>query len=241
MPDDFPADFEPSIDSPDALRVLDLGVLAYRPAYERQGAVHERVVDGRWSPTLLLVEHEPVITVSRRQSSQANLLADAARLAMLGIDVQPTDRGGDITYHGPGQLVAYPILPLKPLGFNVGHYMRFLETVVIDTLATFGIAGTRDVGATGVWVDTPAGKAKVCAMGIRVKRNVTLHGLALNVAPNMQHFSTIVPCGLAGRPVTSMRQLMGDVTPSMDAVKQTLTRTFTQHYNNARGVSVCDG
>jgi len=138
-------------------------------------------------------------------------------------------------------LVAYPILALKPLGFNVGHYMRFLETVMIATLAELGITGVRDEGATGVWVATGSAQAKVCAMGIRVKRGVTMHGLALNVSPNMQHFATIVPCGLADRPVTSLRELMGDAVPSMDVVKQTLSRVFTQHYNQARGVSVCDG
>lgn len=241
MADDAVTEYESSNDAADALRVLDLGTLDYRAAFDRQMAVHERVVDGRWGPTLLLVEHEPVITVSRRKSSQQHLLADSQRLKTLGIDVQPTDRGGDVTYHGPGQLVAYPIVALKPLGFNVGHYMRFLETVAIATLAELGIAGVRDEGATGVWVETDAGKAKVCAMGIRVKRGVTMHGLALNVSPNMQHFTTIVPCGLTDRPVTSLHELMGDAVPSMDVVKQTLAQVFTQHYNQARGVSVCDG
>jgi len=212
----------PELD-PDILPINDLGQAPYAQALAYQRRTHQLVVDAQARPTVLLVEHLPVITLSRRPSAAKHLLADRATLAGLGIDVQPTDRGGDITYHGPGQLVAYPIIRLAPLGLNVSRYIRLLERIVIDTLATFGLQTQREPGATGVWVNTTALRpAKLCAIGVRVQRNVTLHGLALNVAPNMDHFRTIVPCGLADRDVTSLHQLLGNATPSMQQVKAQL-------------------
>jgi lipoyl(octanoyl) transferase len=229
------------------LAVRDLGRLAYAPAMQVQVQVHQAVLDGDQPPTLLLVEHDPVITVSQRKGSAEHLLASPQQLAQLGIDVQPTNRGGDITYHGPGQLVAYPILPLAPLGLNVGRYMRLLELAVIDTLAAFGIDGIQQPGLTGVWTPAPgsaprsiAGRdgppnppAKICALGVRVRRNVAMHGLALNVRVDLTHFATIVPCGLAGRRVTSMHEHLGERTPTMDAVKRQLTASL---HNRLAGV-----
>ncbi len=218
------------------LHVLDLGRLAYAPALAVQHQTHAAVVAGG-EPTLILVEHEPVITVSRRKTAMANLLASPERLAALGIEVQPTDRGGDITYHGPGQLVAYPILPLDRLGLSVVSYMRWLEGVLIQTLASHGLQGNRREGMTGVWLESApdgsrpwhlAGPAKVAALGVRVQKNVTLHGLALNVSTNLAHFQTIVPCGLAGAAVTSMTQCLGENAPTMPAVKATLTQQMRQ-------------
>jgi lipoyl(octanoyl) transferase len=206
--------------------VHDLGRLAYGPALERQRAVNEAVVAGEAPPTLLLVEHEPVITVSQRRNARAHLLADERQLASLGIGVHETDRGGDITYHGPGQLVAYPILRLNPLGLNLGRYMRLLEAAVIDALGDWDITGYREEGATGVWVGgdvqlhLPGGK--ICAMGVRVRKNVTMHGLALNVNPELTHFQTIVPCGLTGSSVTSLAAILGDRCPAMNEVQARL-------------------
>ncbi len=176
---------------------------------------------------LLLVEHDPVVTVTHRPGVWDNLLATQDRLKEMGIAVEVTDRGGDVTYHGPGQLVAYPILQLKPLGLNLGSYMRLLEQVVIDVLAEFGVVGKRDAGAIGVWVERgdhglPGGLAKVCAMGVRVRKNTTMHGLALNVTTDLSHFNTIDPCGLGGRPVTSLMALLGGRVPGMDEVKAVL-------------------
>jgi len=210
--------------TPQPLAVHDLERLSYLDALVIQQQTHQQVLDGG-RPTLLLVEHDPVITVSRRRSAPGNLLADAQTLARLGIDVQPTDRGGDVTYHGPGQLVAYPILRLADLGLNVGRYMRLLEEVVIDTLTHWHVPAQRDPRATGVWIGTD----KICAMGIRVRRNVTLHGLALNVDPDMSHFETIVPCGLCGRGVTSLQTLLGRKCPTMADVKAALTATMQRH------------
>lgn len=214
-----------------SIRVEDLGRLGYVAALQHQREVHQGVLEGTGPATLLLVEHDAVITVSQRRSAQGHLLASAAELARLGIDVQPTDRGGDVTYHGPGQLVAYPILRLGPLGLNIGRYMRLLEQVVIDTVGAFGVRGLRRDGLTGVWAAPSEGgpAAKLCAMGVRVRRNVTMHGLALNVCPNLKHFETIVPCGLAGCRATSLRELLGDQTPSMQAVKDRLVEVIRAH------------
>lgn len=224
------------------LRVIDLGRIGYGPALAEQRRINQAVIDGREPPTLLLLEHDPVITVSHRKSAPHNMLASSARLAQLGIAVHETDRGGDITYHGPGQLVAYPILPLAPLGLNLGRYMRLLEQVVIDTVARFGVEGLREPGATGVWVRVTAPRgsgglasdeakvtlAKLCALGVRVRKNTTMHGLALNVTTDLSHFQTIVPCGLPDRGVTSLQMLLGDQTPDMAEVKRTLAEVMCE-------------
>lgn len=209
--------------------VVDLRRLAYAPAFDAQRRWHDATlalredVDRRCVGAVLLVEHDPpVITVSRRPGAGKHLLATPERLRAEGVVVEPTDRGGDITYHGPGQLVVYPILDLQRLGQNLHAYMRFLEAVAIDVCARFGVEAQRDESATGVWV----GGAKVCAMGVRIRRWVTMHGLALNVDPEMRHFDLIVPCGLAGRSVTSLRALLGGAAPSMDEVKLAMTEVF---------------
>lgn len=209
------------------LRTIDLGRLGYREAYELQQLHLEEVLASRASGSpepgrLLLVEHDPVITLSRRKGAAANLIATPETLAREGVAVEETDRGGDITYHGPGQLVAYPILDLNLHMLRLHDYMRLLEQAVIDTLARFGVEGVRDETATGVWVEHDGTLAKIAAMGVRVRRWVSMHGLALNVDPDLRHFQLIVPCGLAGRPVTSMAQLLAARSPSMDQAKQAL-------------------
>ncbi len=209
----------------DQFAVRDLGRQPYQSAFDQQMNVLDAVVAGDAPETLLLVEHDPVITVSRRPGAADHLLAGAQRLAQMGIDVQPTNRGGDITYHGPGQLVAYPILHLGGRKLNIASYLRLLEEAVIQCLAKFDIEGHREEGLTGVWVNNaaPGGQsAKICAMGVRVRRNVSMHGLALNVTTDLSHFNTIVPCGLTGRAVTSLEKLLGDRCPTMDEVKHTL-------------------
>ena len=220
--------------------MIQLGRMAYREAYDLQAEHVEEVIAARGATVpanappawgrLLLVEHDPVVTISRRKGAEANLLADEATLAAAGVAVEPTDRGGDITYHGPGQLVAYPILDLNVLMLRLHDYMRLLEQSVIDTLEAFGVEGRRDPDATGVWVElakhqsaAPEGQfAKIAAMGVRVRRWVSMHGLSLNVDPDPAHFRLIVPCGLAGRPVTSLRALLGDECPSMERVSEEL-------------------
>ncbi|MCH8315669.1 MAG: lipoyl(octanoyl) transferase LipB, partial [Planctomycetes bacterium] len=166
----------------------------------------------------------PVITISRRKTARDHLLATDEQLAAAGVQLTRTDRGGDITYHGPGQLVVYPILDLNALRLRIHGYMRFLEQIVIDTLAEFGIDGRRDECATGVWVGSSP--QKICAMGVRVSRWVSMHGLALNVTTNLDHFDLIVPCGLVGRTVTSMQRQLGDACPTLDQVKHSLISQF---------------
>ncbi len=220
------------------IAVRDLGRMPYADAYAIQKTLQQDVIAARKKPEhhpighLLLVEHDPpVITVSRRKSAAAHLIASRQQLAEAGVELAQTDRGGDITYHGPGQLVAYPILDLNRLGLRMHSYMRFLEQVVIDTLATWNIAGLRDPQATGVWVAgaTRSSDAKIAAMGVRVSRWVSMHGLALNVQTNLEHFRLIVPCGLLGRTVTSMRELLGDESPPMAEVKTRLTEALLTH------------
>ncbi|MBS0198601.1 MAG: lipoyl(octanoyl) transferase LipB [Planctomycetes bacterium] len=219
---------------PRQLEIIDLGVLRYDDAYAEQGRRVEEVVAARDAGGrvgyLLLVSHPPVITVSRRAGAGAHLLATPELLASKGIEVRETDRGGDITYHGPGQLVVYPILDLNLLNLGLHEYMRMLEQAVIDTCEEFGIRGERDSTATGVWV---AG-AKICAFGVRVRKWVSMHGLALNVETDLSHFGLIVPCGLHGRPVTSVKAVLGAAAPGPGAVLERLVAHLSGHIDAAR-------
>lgn len=205
--------------------IEDLGTMPYRAAWARQEAVHAQVVDGA-EERVFLVEHPPVITFGRRPGVERNVVASPQRLETRGVEVVPSDRGGDVTFHGPGQLVAYPIVRLIDHGLSVGGYVRALEHAVIRTLSHFGVAARKDDCAVGVWVDDGTGTgtlAKICAIGVRVRRGVTLHGMALNVTTDLSFFDLIVPCGLVGRPVTSLQRLLGPGVPPMQAVKQALS------------------
>lgn len=192
-----------------------LGTMAYRQAWAEQEAEHAAVVAGRSPGVVLTVEHPPVVTLGRRaELSASHLRASAARLAELGVELVESDRGGDITFHGPGQLVAYPVLRLSDYGLSVGGYVRLLQQAVMDVLEPLGLLPQLDPSAVGVWVPRRRGGAgdgtlaKLCAVGVRVKAGVTLHGLALNVTTDLRYFDLIVPCGLA-RPVTSLAELLG--------------------------------
>lgn len=216
------------------LQVKDLGRMSYACALELQRAAHAEVVaarENRGQMQLFLVEHDPqVITVSRRPDAAKNVLVSPQRLAQLGVECVETDRGGDVTWHGPGQLVAYPILDLERMGLRIHGYMRLLEETVIEVLADMGVAAHRDAKATGVWVraqDQPR-DLKICAMGVRVSRWVCMHGLALNVNPDLAAFNLIVPCGLTERGVTSMRECLGEKCPSMEHVKAKLAQKLSQ-------------
>jgi lipoyl(octanoyl) transferase len=214
----------------------DLGRMDYRAALQLQRKCQQQVIAARHGPgkmIVLLVEHDPpVITVSRRAGARNHLIASESQVLAAGVEICETDRGGDITYHGPGQLVVYPILDLNALNLRLISYLRFLEQVVIDTLAKFNVQGERDDIATGVWVRNvlqPTGQeSKICAIGVRVSRWVSMHGVALNVTTNLNHFDLIVPCGLADRSVTSLRQLLGEQCPSVSDVKRALIDTMRQ-------------
>jgi lipoyl(octanoyl) transferase len=184
-----------------AMEVRDLGRVRYADALERQRAVVELRKSGAISDRLLIVEHPHVVTMGRN-GHRENMLAEPELLARSGIEFYETDRGGDVTYHGPGQIVGYPILDLREWRRDVHLYVRAIEQVIIDALAGLGIAAGREAGATGVWT----GEGKIAAIGIHISRWVTSHGFALNVDTDLNYFRYIVPCGLT-RPVTSMRSL----------------------------------
>jgi len=197
-------------DSP--LRVLDLGVIEYRRAWDLQQRIASERAEGSVGDTVLLLEHPPVYTLGRRASS-TNVLLDEAGLTSAGIDVVAVDRGGDVTYHGPGQLVVYPLVRLAGQR-HVVDFVRALEEVALVALASLGIRGERRDGLTGVWI----GREKIVAIGVRVAAGgVTTHGLALNVDPDLTHFAGIVPCGLATEGVTSLAKL--GHAADMDAVR----------------------
>jgi lipoyl(octanoyl) transferase len=199
-------------------RVRELGRMDYAAALELQRDLVARRKLGLAGDVLLLLEHPHTITMGRN-GRRENLLAREDALARAGIAFYATDRGGDVTYHGPGQLVGYPILDLREWKRDVGAYVRSIEQVLIDTLAGFGIAAGRIPGLTGVWVDG----RKIAAIGVHISRWVTSHGFALNVSTDLSYFRYIVPCGLA-RPVTSMAQL--GVQATLGEVSQRLARHF---------------
>ncbi len=228
------------------VHIQRLGRLDYDHAYQIQTRTHDQILASRATPdpaiaTLLLVEHDPVITVTKRKDAPAHVVTPAPVLESLGIQRRDTDRGGDVTYHGPGQLVVYPIVDLNALRLKLHDYVRLLEQSIIDTLAQWGIRARRDPGATGVWVEHDDQLAKIAAIGIRVRKWITLHGLAVNVDPDMSHFTHIVPCGLAGRPVVSMKQILGDDTPALDtfadALSTTLADRLTTQHETRTGVT----
>ncbi len=222
------------------MKLIDLGTLSYRDAWARQEQAHAEVLDGA-EEQLLLVEHPAVITFGRRAeiAGQKNLITPREMLSMLGVEIVQSDRGGDVTFHGPGQIVAYPIVRLNDHGLSVGAFVRRLETVVIATLKSFSIPAQKDDCAIGVWAPNQQNQlAKICALGVRIRRGVSLHGIALNVTTDLSYFKLIVPCGLAGRAVTSMRELMGDRTPSIQVVKRKLGERFTEAFaRDAKSVS----
>jgi lipoyl(octanoyl) transferase len=183
-----------------------LGRVPYAEALALQRSLVEDRRAGVIGDTLLLLEHPHVLTLGvRGDGGRGHILASADVLAARGIEVHETGRGGDITYHGPGQLVGYPIIDLNPGRRDVHRYVRDLETVLIRTAADYGIQAGRVEGLTGVWV----GDDKVAAIGVRIARWVTSHGFALNVSTNLDHFKLIVPCGIADRGVTSLERLLG--------------------------------
>jgi lipoyl(octanoyl) transferase len=191
------------------MSVRRLGLVDYAFSLELQDRLVEERRRGEIGDTLVLVEHPPVITVgARNRLGRAHILATAAELAGQGITVFDTGRGGDVTYHGPGQLVGYPILDLKPDRCDVHRYVRDLEEVIIGAVHTLGVAAGRVAGLSGVWVGPGGREEKLAAIGVRVSRWVTSHGFALNVTTNLDHFAAIVPCGIEDRGVTSLERLL---------------------------------
>lgn len=206
------------------LTVEHLGTVAYRPTWELQDELAEQRRGRRIGDRLLLLEHFPVYTIGRG-GDQANLLASPERLREIGAELIRIDRGGDITFHGPGQIVAYPIVELRdPL--DLRRYVRILEAAVIDTSEAFGLAAARLDGLPGIWVE---GRRKLAAVGVRVKRGVTTHGLALNVNNALGWFDEMIPCGIPDKEVTSLSAELGRDTPT-DAVADELAHQLARHF-----------
>jgi lipoic acid synthetase len=203
------------------LVVVNLGQQPYQSVLRLQHQLVAARMQGAIDDTLLLLQHPPVITLGRR-GDEENILVSKERLAELGIQVHRVERGGDVTYHGPGQLVGYPILDLRQHRTDVGWYMHCLEEVLIRTLADFGIAACRLPGSIGVWVDE---RTKIGALGVRVENWITYHGFALNVGQDLTHFQLIVPCGLANIGVTSMDEVLGQPV-DMASVRERASEHF---------------
>ncbi len=204
-------------------QLRDLGLMEYGQALQLQRELVEKRKQGLVPDQLLMVEHPHVITLGRN-GKPANLLASETILRRAGISFFPTDRGGDITYHGPGQLVGYPILDLREWKRDVVAYVRAVEQALIGALADFGIAAGREPGMTGVWVDG----RKIAAIGVHIGRWVTSHGFALNVTTDLRYFQYIVPCGLA-KPVTSMAEL--GAAPGRAELIASLARHFAEQFH----------
>jgi lipoyl(octanoyl) transferase len=186
--------------------VRRLGTIGYEEALDMQRRLVEERKAGHIGDQLLLLEHPPVITLgARTRSDRSHVLATPEALAARGVGLFESGRGGDVTYHGPGQLVGYPIIDLKPDRCDVHRYVRDLEEVLIDAVGSFGIAAGRIRGLTGIWV----GSEKLAAIGVRISRWVTSHGFAFNVTTDLSYFDLIVPCGIADRGVTSLARLLG--------------------------------
>jgi len=202
------------------IQIQNWGIQKYNIAWNKQEQLLQSIIDIKKSNRslrkikktpnyLIFLEHHPVYSIGK-SGDQGNLLIDNSILAERGIDYIKTNRGGDITFHGPGQLVVYPILDLDNFFTDIHKYLRNLEEVIIHTLSDFGIKGQRSPGETGVWldIDTPYAR-KICAMGIRASRWVTMHGFALNINTDLSYFDSIIPCGISEKSVTSMRKEIG--------------------------------
>lgn len=211
---------------------IDLGRKGYREVWEQQEQLLDRVKGQKrrgeaTSNFLLFVEHDPVYTLGRSGDS-ANMLINAIQLRAKHAEFIKVDRGGDITFHGPGQLVAYPVLDMENFGVGVKDYIDKLEEVVIRSIAAYGIRGQRLPGATGVWIDAglPAAR-KICAIGVRCSQYVTMHGFALNVNTDLEYFNYIHPCGFIDKGVTSIAKELGREI-DMQNVKNTVLQYFQE-------------
>ena len=206
--------------------ILNLGVKPYKEVWDLQKELVEKRRNGQINDTLILVEHEPVYTLGKN-ADENHILQHSPQ----DVKTYHIERGGDVTFHGPGQLVGYPILDLHNYKKSISWYMRSLEQLIIDTLAEYGITAERKVGLTGVWV----GDEKIAALGVRVTRWVTMHGFALNVTPDLIYYSSIIPCGIFEYGVTSMAKLVTNEL-TVNSVKRVLTKMFMNQFQNIEPV-----
>ncbi|MCK5620079.1 MAG: lipoyl(octanoyl) transferase LipB [Candidatus Krumholzibacteria bacterium] len=205
-------------------RAVDLGVIPYRVAWDLQKRQVEQLQRGRGNEVFYLLEHPHVFTLGRNATGDA-LLTDRQSIKDLGVEIVETDRGGDVTYHGPGQLVGYPIISLEPRRRDIRRYVNDLEETLIRTLSEFGIQSQRHPVHRGVWT----GGRKIASLGIRISRWVTSHGFALNVGTDLSFYSLMIPCGIEGCEMTTMAQELGEA-PDMTDVKSSVIAHFSRVY-----------
>jgi lipoyl(octanoyl) transferase len=208
------------------LHVRRLGLVPYADGLELQRRLVEERKADRIPDTLLLLQHPHVLTIGVKKDGRDHIIAPADRLTSLGVDVFETGRGGDVTYHGPGQLVGYPILDLNPDRRDVHRYVRDLEEVMIRVCADYGLTAGREKGFSGAWI----GDEKIGAIGVRISRWVTSHGFAFNVTTDIEFFNLIVPCGIADRGVTSLAAKLGRV-PGMSEVEDRFVERFSEVFD----------
>ena len=208
------------------IEILDLGVSPYKEVWDLQKELVKKRQNGQINDTLILVEHEPVYTLGKN-ADKNHILQHPPK----DVKTYHIERGGDVTYHGPGQLVGYPILDLHNYKKSISWYMRSMEQLIIDTLAEYEITAERKDGLTGVWV----GGEKIAALGVRVTRWITMHGFALNVTPDLTYYSGIIPCGIFEYGVTSMARLLTDEV-TVDSVKQVLIGKFMNQFQTTESM-----
>ena len=200
--------------------ILDLGLSDYKDTWKLQKKLQSKRILGEIEDHLLLVEHPPVFTLGKN-ASKKHIINNSEDVSII-----QTDRGGNITFHGPGQLVGYPILDLNHYKRSITWYMRELEQLIIDVLGEYDIKASRKKGLTGTWVKDK----KIAALGVRISRWVTMHGFSLNINPDLNFYKKIIPCGIKEYGVTSMAKIMGNEVPSMDEVKTKMTKHFTKNF-----------
>ena len=200
--------------------ILDLGLSDYNETWKLQKKLQYKRILGEIEDHLLLVEHPPVFTLGKNASKQ-HIINNSEDVSII-----QTDRGGNITFHGPGQLVCYPILDLNHYKRSITWYMRELEQLIIDVLVEYDIKASRKKGLTGTWVKDK----KIAALGVRISRWVTMHGFSLNINPDLNFYKNIIPCGIKEYGVTSIAKIMGNEVPSMDEVKTKMTKHFTKNF-----------
>jgi len=214
------------------LEVVRSGLVPYAEAWAAQRARADAVRDGGAAEALYVLQHPPVYTLGMRGRTDSMIASDAA-IRAAGAEVVQSDRGGDVTFHGPGQLVAYPVLDLHRRGLGPAAYVRLLEACVIETLAAFDVAAERVPGRPGVWVRESAASgalAKIAAVGVRVRRGVSTHGIALNVSTDLHWYDAIVPCGIADAGVTSLARVLGEAPPH-EAVEAAFVASFARMFH----------
>jgi lipoate-protein ligase B len=203
-----------------AYNIIDLGISEFKDTWNLQKELQEKRILGEIEDQLILVEHPAVYTLGKNASKEHILKRKE------GVSVIQTDRGGNITFHGPGQLVGYPILDLNFYKRSITWYMRELEQLMIDVLKEYGIEGSTKKGLTGTWVKDH----KIAALGVRISRWVTMHGFSLNISPDLSYYQDIIPCGIQEYGVTSMAMIMGEEVPSMDEVKIKMVDYFKNRF-----------